>query len=53
MDEKKAVEDFKAEMERLGLNYRGPGIDDVLMRFAVYLKESVLLADCFYGIGRR
>lgn len=43
MDAKVAVEGFKIEIERLGLNYEGPGVDDILMRFATYLKDCGLL----------
>lgn len=48
MDEKVAVDGFKGEVARLGLNYEGPGVDDILTRFAAYLKTNGLLADCFY-----
>lgn len=45
-----AVTEFKEEMTLLGENYQGPGVDDLLTKFATYLKDSGLLADCFYGI---
>lgn len=48
MNEEQAVNEFAADYERLGNAPIGENDKELLRKFAEYLKDSGLLADCFY-----